>query len=91
MSFRSPKSSQIGCPEIPLESFPIGLGLLRISGQPQKGTEKGSFGYIRALGLTGPFGSEVYHCAMLVALLEVAAQTFRLCLAQSLSVKVILG
>ena len=34
-----------GCSEIPLESIRISLGILRVSGWPQKGAEKGSFPY----------------------------------------------
>ncbi len=40
---RSPNSSKIGCTEIPLESVRISLGVLRISGQPQRGTENSLF------------------------------------------------
>ncbi len=40
---RSPNSSEIGCTEIPLESVQISLGVLRISGQPQRGTENSLF------------------------------------------------
>ncbi len=39
----SPNSSKIGCTEIPLESVRISLGVLRISGQPQRGTENSLF------------------------------------------------
>ena len=38
---RSPKSSEIGCAEIPLEPVQISLGIMRISGWPQRGTRIG--------------------------------------------------
>ncbi len=50
-SVSSPKSSKIGCTEIPIEPVQISLGILRISGSPQNGTEKDSLPYnpVRAL------------------------------------------
>ncbi len=36
------RKSKIGCTEISLEPVQISLGIVRISGSPQKGTEKGS-------------------------------------------------
>ncbi len=41
------RKSKIGCTEISLEPAQISLGILRISGSPQRGTVSGSFPYIR--------------------------------------------
>ncbi len=75
---RSRESSEIGCTEIPLESVQISLGILRISGSPQKGTEKGSFPYIPVRALSwgpAPIGRRTQrvpeHCAF-VGRVEVA-------------------
>ena len=49
-SVRSPKSSKIGCTKIPLETFQIGSGILRISGQPQRGSAISSFAFTLRIG-----------------------------------------
>ncbi len=61
MSANSHKRTYSGAPEVqnrldgnPLESVQISLGILRISGQPQRGTENGSFPYMPSRLLRQP-------------------------------------
>ncbi len=77
-TYSDPQEVQNRLYENPLESVQISLGILRISGSPQKGTEKGSFPYIPVRALSwgpAPIGRRTQrvpeHCGI-VGRVEVA-------------------